>query len=412
MTSKIFFQDIIEAIKSFLRTHPDCFPIILSLENHCSLPYQDEIAHILSLTFGDSLFIPDESKLNDPLPSPEDLKGKVLIKGRRVTDTRDDYYMGNTDDDSDSEDSEIEEEHKEVDDMKAPLSPRSSSIVSRQSSTNFSLELSNMTHFHGVRISTFEEGIKMSKDCMLSIDESKARKICKYEDQQSKWIQYNQTHMSRVYPSAKRMDSSNFSPITAWSTGCQMAALNVQTGDKYRLLNDGRFRENGDCGYVLKPQSLLSSKLAVNPMTLQIRVLSGCCLPKVKGDRNGEIINPYVSVSVYDIPTNGGKEIITYAYTHTVNRNGYNPIWAQEGYFTFKILNTDIAMLQFSLWDKDVTSSDRLLASSSIPITCVREGFRSVHLFDEHYKRNGEFECSSLLVEAKLRGKMEEIKMW
>lgn len=407
------FQDIIEAIKAYLNIHPDCFPLILSLENHCSIPFQDEIAYQLRLIFGDSLFIPDESKLNEPLPSPDELKGMVLIKGRRITDTRDDYCQGSTDYDSDSDDSEIEQEHIKDASDREPLSPRSSSGLSRQSSTSFSTELSHITTFHGVRIPSFEAGMDMSKDCMLSIDESKARKYCKHEGEQMKWIKYNQTHMSRVYPSAKRMDSSNFSPVTAWSTGCQMVALNVQTGDKWRLINDGRFRQNGSCGYILKPPNLLSSAISPpDPVTLKVRVLSGCCLPKVKVDGNGEIINPYVSVSVYDIPFNGGKELISYGHTQTVSRNGYNPIWAQEGYFKFYVVNPDVAMLQFSLWDKDVTSSDRLVASSSIPINCVREGYRSVHLFDEHYKRNGVLECSSLLVEVKLRKSTQEVKMW
>lgn len=39
------------------------------------------------------------------------LRGKVLLKGRRITDKKEDYYQGSTFDDSDTEDSEIEEEH-------------------------------------------------------------------------------------------------------------------------------------------------------------------------------------------------------------------------------------------------------------------------------------------------------------
>ena len=63
--------------------------------------------------------------------------------------------------------------------------------------------------------------------------------------------------MSRTYPSGSRIDSSNYIPILAWSAGCQMAALNIQTPDEALLINDGRFRENGGCGYVLKPSILM-----------------------------------------------------------------------------------------------------------------------------------------------------------
>ena len=72
ITTKILFSDIIEEIKLFLNNNPDCYPIILSLENYCNVEYQDAMADILFSTLGDSLYIPDEKKLNDPLPSPEE----------------------------------------------------------------------------------------------------------------------------------------------------------------------------------------------------------------------------------------------------------------------------------------------------------------------------------------------------
>lgn len=45
------------------------------------------------------------------------LKGKVLLKGRRITDKKEDYYRGNADDDTDSDDdSEIDKKHTNRDD--------------------------------------------------------------------------------------------------------------------------------------------------------------------------------------------------------------------------------------------------------------------------------------------------------
>ena len=46
-----------------------------------------------------------------------------------------------------------------------------------------------------------------------------------------------QAQLSRVYPKAQRMDSSNYNPMPMWNTGSQMAALNFQTGDKPMQLN-------------------------------------------------------------------------------------------------------------------------------------------------------------------------------
>ncbi|CAK5034515.1 unnamed protein product [Meloidogyne enterolobii] len=68
---------------------------------------------------------------------------------------------------------------------------------------------------------------------------------------------FNQRQLSRVYPQASRLTSTNFNPIPMWNSGCHMVALNFQTGDKPMQLNFGRFNANGRCGYVLKPQYLM-----------------------------------------------------------------------------------------------------------------------------------------------------------
>jgi len=70
MTSKIPFSDVIETVNEFLESHPDCFPLILSLENHCTVPFQEIMAKNLIEIFGERLYVPDEQILNGILPSP------------------------------------------------------------------------------------------------------------------------------------------------------------------------------------------------------------------------------------------------------------------------------------------------------------------------------------------------------
>lgn len=53
-----------------------------------------------------------------------------------------------------------------------------------------------------------------------------------------------------------RYDSSNYNPVPYWTVGCQMVALNYQTPGLPMQLNLGKFRDNGGCGYVLKPPEL------------------------------------------------------------------------------------------------------------------------------------------------------------
>jgi hypothetical protein len=52
------------------------------------------------------------------------------------------------------------------------------------------------------------------------------------------------------------MMSSNFNPMEYWLYGSQMVALNFQAAGLATLMNLGRFRENGGCGYILKPPLL------------------------------------------------------------------------------------------------------------------------------------------------------------
>lgn len=70
MTTKILFEDIIKAIKHFLNFNPNIFPIVLSFENHCSIPYQEVMAEQLVRILGKSLYIPPDDSLFGLLPSP------------------------------------------------------------------------------------------------------------------------------------------------------------------------------------------------------------------------------------------------------------------------------------------------------------------------------------------------------
>jgi hypothetical protein len=211
--------------------------------------------------------------------------------------------------------------------------------------------------------------------------------------------------MSRTYPAGSRVDSSNYLPILPWSVGCQLVALNFQTNDAALRLNDGRFRENGGCGYVLKPSQLMEMHEPPTneprvPMKLSIRVLSGSCLPKPKEQIAGECIDPYVKVSMYDVK-NGDKEVCTTFSTNPVYNNGFCPIWNEEK-FTFTVENWAVAMLQFAIYDKDhVATSDDFVASASIPISCLRKGLRRIKLFDASGTRSGAFDFASLLIEVK-----------
>lgn len=86
-TSRIPLRPVVEAIQANAFVVSP-YPVILSLENHCSLIQQDELASVFlavlgpALVTGPLLEVP-ETEFGKVLPSPESLKGRFLLKWKR-----------------------------------------------------------------------------------------------------------------------------------------------------------------------------------------------------------------------------------------------------------------------------------------------------------------------------------------
>lgn len=81
LTSKVSLRKVCEAIKKYgFVASP--YPVIISAECHCSLGQQELIAEIMIDVFGDALVRapPEGMPKIEELPSPNDLKGRVLLK--------------------------------------------------------------------------------------------------------------------------------------------------------------------------------------------------------------------------------------------------------------------------------------------------------------------------------------------
>ncbi|XP_039191939.1 1-phosphatidylinositol 4,5-bisphosphate phosphodiesterase epsilon-1 isoform X3 [Crotalus tigris] len=87
LTTKIAFKEVIEAIdrNAFITSDN---PVIISIENHCSLPQQRKMADIFKNSFGDKLvtkFLFETDFSDDPLlPSPHQLRRKILLKNKKL----------------------------------------------------------------------------------------------------------------------------------------------------------------------------------------------------------------------------------------------------------------------------------------------------------------------------------------
>lgn len=151
---------------------------------------------------------------------------------------------------------------------------------------------------------------------MSSFPETKAERLmCQQEN--AFFLKYHTIQLSRIYPKGQRIDSSNYNPISFWNSGSQMVALNYQTADKAMQINMGRFRENGGCGFVLKPEFMFdegynpyekrSVEKKVKAASVKLRVIGARHL--CKSGRG--TASPFVEVEILGTEYDGGVKLVT-----------------------------------------------------------------------------------------------------
>jgi Ca2+-binding EF-hand superfamily protein len=234
LTSKILFKDVIEAVRDHAFASSP-YPVVLSLENHCSLPQQEVMARHMKEILGNML-VTGEPNEDGVFPSPEALRNKVLVKGKYASNPDAEI----SDDEDDDEPAAAAAPKTEEKPKKVKLAPTLGCLA---------------VYCRAVHWKSFAESQKKAKYYeMSSFAESKAVRLS--TEQCSDFVKYNIRQMSRIYPAGTRVDSSNYDPTPMWCAGSQIVALNYQTPDRSMQLNRGRFRRNGRCGYVLKPLPL------------------------------------------------------------------------------------------------------------------------------------------------------------
>ncbi|XP_039382515.1 1-phosphatidylinositol 4,5-bisphosphate phosphodiesterase delta-1 isoform X4 [Mauremys reevesii] len=382
LTSKILFSDAIKAIKNYaFKTSP--YPVIISLENHCSLEQQKMMAQHMKTILGDMLLImPIDGNISD-FPSPEQLKGKILVKGKKLNSLEDTIGM-NGNSGIEAEDVSDEDEAAEMDDesVKKEVEEKRTSVKLK-----LAKELSDIViycksvNFQGFDNTTSPRAFYE----MSSFTESKAQKLA--QESGTSFIHHNTRHLSRVYPAGWRTDSSNYNPVDLWNVGCQIIALNFQTPGPEMDIYQGRFQDNGFSGYVLKPRFLRDKQSKFNPKSitegawwmrkkLQIKIISGQQLPKVNKSKNS-IVDPRVTVEIHGVQRDNGKK-----QTKVIENNGFNPKWDEE--FGFDIDVPELALVRFVVEDFDVSTKNDFIGQYTIPFTCLKQGYRHIHLLTKN----------------------------
>ena len=339
------------------------------------------------------------------LPSPEDLRNKILVRGKKAKPPSGDGKRNSVLDESDFEengDSRLADaglEAKATDNLQPPSGAKRAKIAEEFSRL--------INHLENKKFVSFEAAASMKFYHTSSFSENRFAELSGAD-----LVHFNKKHTTRIYPGGSRMDSSNYNPQKAWNSGCQIVALNQQTKGMATDLNLGRFRQNGRAGYNLKPKFLRDVECTFDPnngsvgiqgKVLYIAIISASLLSAGES-RMGyrDVPDPYVVVEIHGIDSDTYKD-----RTKTVWNNPFNPHWG-EG-FQPTIQNPELAMLRLAVYDED-PGFDDFMGQFSLPLPSLQVGIRRVPLLD---KEGRQMSGASLLVYSEfsdLKASQESLK--
>ncbi|XP_053317978.1 1-phosphatidylinositol 4,5-bisphosphate phosphodiesterase zeta-1 [Spea bombifrons] len=399
LTSKLLFKTVIYVIEkyAFVASH---YPVVLSLENHCSPVQQETMAQHLKSFLGDKLLTMATGNAPDRLPSPEELKFKILIKNKKIGSLQDaaltygtnkhgrvGEYIEAADDDNDDAEETPWKGQKMTQSLKVKLlnTQKRSKPKPKLEKVTLALELSDLViYMKSVKFKSFAHS-RCHQEFYEnnSIAEDVAERLARQSAEE--FISHNMKFITRIYPKATRTSSSNPNPQTFWNVGCQMVALNYQTAGTPMDLQDGKFLDNGGCGYVLKPGFLRKEKLAFTldrpppnrrPIALSIQIISGFLLPP-SSLSVGNTADPVVSVELFGVPADQSKK-----QTQVTKSNAFNPRWNQP--LTFTVHVPELALVRFCVEDQMAFLSNQFLGQYTLPLTCINKGYRNVPLLNKN----------------------------
>ncbi|XP_069910092.1 1-phosphatidylinositol 4,5-bisphosphate phosphodiesterase beta-2 isoform X2 [Oryctolagus cuniculus] len=365
---------------------------------------QAKMAEYCRAMFGDMLLTEPLEKFplkpGIPLPSPEDLRGKILIKNKKnqfaapavpseepggeaegsCPPSAPGVWMGEAAPELEEEEVEEEEEvssgnldEEEIKKMQSDEGTAGLEVTAYE-------EMSSLVNYiQPTKFISFEFSAQKNRSYVISsFTELKAYDLLSKASVQ--FVEYNKRQMSRIYPKGTRMDSSNYMPQMFWNAGCQMVALNFQTMDLPMQQNMALFEFNGQSGYLLKHEFMRRPDKQFNPFsvdridvvvatTLAITVISGQFLSE-------RSVRTYVEVELFGLP---GDPKRRYRTKLSPNTNSINPVWKEEPFVFEKILVPELASLRVAVMEE----GSKFLGHRIIPINALNAGYHHLCLHSE-----------------------------
>ncbi|CAM6055525.1 unnamed protein product, partial [Sphagnum tenellum] len=398
LTPPVEFDKCISAIKenAFVASQ---YPVIITLEDHLTSKLQKKAAEIMMDILGSTLYQPDTEVMTE-FPAPELLKGRIIVSTKPPKE-----YL----------EAEVSSCVPNITASNSGLLEQAMAVTAVDDDDNDDDEMIEENIPNGkidssyTRLITIRSG-KPSGSSMhetLTLEEPAVKRISLSEQVLEKaaksypndLVLFTQRNIIRVYPKGLRVDSSNYSPLLAWTHGAQMVAFNMQGYGRPLWLAQGLFRANGGCGYVKKPKFLLErgdGLRVFNPhethppkTTLTVKVISGYGWFERFGKTHFDRYSPpdfYTRVGIAGVPADSGMK-----RTQTIE-DEWTPRWDEQ--FKFELTVPELALLRIEVHEYDRTAKDDFAGQTCIPFSELKTGYRCIQLLD---KKGNEYEGVKLL---------------
>ncbi|KAI0490507.1 phosphatidylinositol-specific phospholipase C [Xylaria cf. heliscus] len=355
LTNAISFREVINTVNKYAFA-ASRFPLWVSLEVHCNAAQQEIMAETMKEIFGPRLVTEPLDPSADKLPSPSELKHRILIKVKGTHPSHQQRNAGETNGRRRGnsltspfskpvamDNGNIPPQYLASSPLLGP-SQQSRRVIGKRVNTitegevhgaissstsdcETEEEMNNRrktskivkslgdlgVYCSGVKFHGFESAECKKTNHILSFMEGTFRKHSKAPGSKKLLTRHNMRYMMRVYPQYSRLTSDNFNPLMYWRKGVQMAALNWQTFDLGMQLNQAMFAGGTDqSGYVLKPESMRTirilptglpdeaySRLQHQTMTFSIDIISAQRLMRPATLPSHRTLDPYVEMEFF-----------------------------------------------------------------------------------------------------------------
>lgn len=275
-------------------------PIIVSLEIHANLDQQKVMVDIMQEEWKGHLVNISDDQYSEiqKLPSPEELREKILIKVK---------WSANTE----TGESNNPLDHVPTQESTPSGTSEAASQPDNQKKASKVLEaLSKLgVYTRAYSFKRFDQPEASIPTHVFSLEENKLKSIHVDPEHGPAMFKHNKDYLMRIYPSGLRVNSSNIDPTFGWRQGAQMVALNWQSIDKGMMLNEGMFA--GEEGWVLKPEGFRNREITQTKsqhqfLTLRILLIGAQSLPlpMEKSPSHLEHMKPCVKLQLH-VDTHG-----------------------------------------------------------------------------------------------------------